>query len=134
MAYVNHRKNRGPFSFFSRMEISFDWEQSKLVCTSKHHQTECKTSSDEEQTNLVCTLSPHNNIRSPSKYHPLQHYLSSDETNIDSHTPCTLLGGCKSCIYQGFHTLKPLNLKCLSKHKGIFPYYYRNKYFVDSIN
>ncbi len=31
--------------------------QTKLLCSSKHHQTEVKVSSAEEQTNLVCSRS-----------------------------------------------------------------------------
>lgn len=37
--------------------FSFLREQSNLVCTSKHHQTEVKVSSEGEQTNLVCSHS-----------------------------------------------------------------------------
>ena len=29
--------------------------QSKLVCSSKHHRKQCKTSLDEEQSKLVCS-------------------------------------------------------------------------------
>jgi len=59
------------------MEISSGRVQTNLLCTSKHHQTEAKTSSDEEQTKLLCTLLPQNIIRCNPN-------LSSDKMNSRS--------------------------------------------------
>ena len=71
------------------MEISSGRVQTNLLCTSKHHQTEAKTSSDEEQTNLLCPPLTQNIIRCTPIYHRIKWILESG--HLSSKAPPTKL-------------------------------------------